>query len=258
MGVLNFVLRNHEKYSQHLIDTSEADIFLKKLEEENLTDLGYTECPFTWTNRRLKNQLTEQRLDIGLATDAWLDIFPNSTISNLPSLRYDHNPIILNTNPNWKQGHIPFKFFGPWLNHQDCKDIIVECWKKNHKGSFAIRIARKLRDVKVMVILWKKEIYGNIKTNLEDSLQHLDWVTKNQFSINRERDINGAKKKVEHWQNVQECFWKTKSRDQLIKLGDRNTKFFHDSTKKRYKWNKIDYIQKEDGTWIHNSKDVTN
>ncbi|XP_026451923.1 uncharacterized protein LOC113352302 [Papaver somniferum] len=206
MGDLNFVLHDHEKLSQHPINSCEATIFLEKLEEANLTDLGYTKCPFTWKNRRVGLRLTEKRLDRGLSNEDWLDLFPNSTISNLPAIGSDHNPIILNTNSNWKQGHIPFKFFGSWLDHQYCKDIIAECWKKNHKGSLAIKIARKLRDIKVKIKLWNKEVYGNIKTNLEESLQYLDWTTKNQFNNNKGNDIREAKKVVDHWKNVQETF----------------------------------------------------
>ncbi|XP_026397473.1 uncharacterized protein LOC113292854 [Papaver somniferum] len=169
MGDLNFVLHEHEKYSQHPIDNCEADIFLNKIEAANLTDLGYTKCPFTWTNRRNGIHLTEQRLDKGLANESWLDLYPNSTISDLAAIGSDHNPILLNTNPSWTPGHIPFKFFGPWLDHKYYKTIIEECWKTNHKGSLAIKIYRKLRDVKITLKRWNKEVYGNIHTNLEDS-----------------------------------------------------------------------------------------
>ncbi|XP_026433813.1 uncharacterized protein LOC113331308 [Papaver somniferum] len=221
MGDLNFVLHDHEKFSQHHIDSYEANIFLEKLEASNLTDVGYIKCPFAWTNRRVGHHLTEQRLDRGIANERWLETHPNSTISNLPAIGSDHNSILLNTNPNWKQGHIPFKFFGPWLDHQDCKEIIAKCWKTRHKGSLAIKIARKLRDIKVKLKKWNKEIYDNIKKNLEESFQHLEWITKNQFNNNRGQAIRDAKKKVEHWQNIQESLWKTKSRYHLIKLGDK-------------------------------------
>ncbi|XP_026417281.1 uncharacterized protein LOC113312760 [Papaver somniferum] len=203
MGDCNFVLHEHEKFSQHPINQAEADIFLRKIEEAHFSDLSYTECPFTWTNKRTGPHLTEQRLDIGLPNEAWLDIQPNTTISNLTAIGSDHNLIIINTNPNWKLGQIPFKFFGPWINHEDCKSIIVECWNTVHKGSLSIKIARKLRDIKVRLKQWNKEVYGNIK------------------------------------------------------LGDRNTGYFHIAIKKRYRRNKIDSIQKEDGTWIQDNAEIT-
>ncbi|XP_026378362.1 uncharacterized protein LOC113272779 [Papaver somniferum] len=119
-----------------------------------------------------------------------------------------------------------------------------------------IKVARKLRDIKVKLKKWNKEVYGNIKTNLEYNIQHLDWITKIQFNNNRGQAIRDAKKKVEHWQNIQESFWKTKSRDQLIKLGDKNTIYFHISAKKRYRRNKIVSIQQENGNWLHNSNEI--
>ncbi|XP_026430966.1 uncharacterized protein LOC113328090 [Papaver somniferum] len=257
MGDYNFVLHDQEKFSQHPINQVEADIFLNKIEEANLSDLSYTECPFTWTNKRSGTQLTEQRLDRGLDNEAWLDNHPNTTISNLTGLGFDHNPIILNTNPSWRHGQIPFRFFGPWIDHEDCKSIIADCWKITHKGSLAIKIARKLRDIKVKQKKWTKEVYDNIKTNLEDCIKHLDWITKNKFTSSKGAELKEARIHMAHWKHVQESFWKTKSIDLHIKLGDKNTGYFHIAANKRYRRNRIDFIQQEDGTWIHDTAEIT-
>ncbi|XP_026457599.1 uncharacterized protein LOC113358288 [Papaver somniferum] len=253
----NFVLHDHEKFSQHPINQAEADIFLKKIEEANISDLSYTECHFTWTNKRSGTQLTKQRLDRGLANEACLDNHPNTTISILTALGSDHNPIILNTNPRWRHGQIPFRFFGPWLDHEDCKSIIADCWKITHKGSLGIKIARKLRDIKVKIKKLNKEVYGNIKTNLEDCIKHLDWITKNQFTSSRGAALKEARIQVAHWKHVQESLWKTKTRDLHINLGDKNTGYFHIAAKKRYRRNMIDSIKQEDGTWIHDTAEIT-
>lgn len=62
--------------------------------------------------------------------------------------------------------------------------------------------------------------------------------------------LNAARKKVNDWIDIEEIFWKTKSRDQTIKLGDINTKFFHWSTKRRTRRNIIKPIQDENDNWI--------
>ncbi|XP_026435813.1 uncharacterized protein LOC113333602 [Papaver somniferum] len=123
----NFILHDNEKYSTQPLDNVESNLFSNKIIDLDLNDLGSTGCPFTWSNKKSGPALTEQRLDKGLATESWMLMYPNSTITNLLAIGSDHHPILLNTNLTWSTGKIPFKFFGPWLDHKDCKDIIAEC-----------------------------------------------------------------------------------------------------------------------------------
>ncbi|KAM2454073.1 hypothetical protein PS1_014221 [Malus domestica] len=47
----------------------------------------------------------------------------------------------------------------------------------------------------------------------------------------------------------EERYWKLKSRNQWIKEGDKNTKFFHAQIMKRRRCNKIVGLEDEQGTW---------
>ncbi|XP_026458491.1 uncharacterized protein LOC113359006 [Papaver somniferum] len=256
IGDFNFILHDFEKYSTQPLDNAEANIFSNNIIDLDLNDLGSTGFLFTWTNKRSGSALTKQRLDRGLATESWILLYPNSTITNMLAIGSDHHPILLNTNPHWSTGKIPFKFFGPWLDHKDCKDIIFECWQKNLSGSSAFLIARKLKEVKMKLKIWNKEVYGNIKTNIEECNQHLHWLQENYFNQDRSKALQTAMKVLREWQDIEENFWKIKSRDQYIKLGDKNTSYFHITTKRRLRRNKIDTIQDSSGNWIENYQDI--
>ncbi|XP_026420206.1 uncharacterized protein LOC113316202 [Papaver somniferum] len=210
IGDFNFILHDNEKYSTQPLDSVEANIFSKKIVDLDLIDLGSTGCPFTWSNKRSGPALTEHRLDRGLATESWLLLYPNSTITNLLAIGSDHQPILLNTNPHWCTGKIPFNAF---------------------------LIARKLKDIKLKLKVWKKEVYGNIKSNIEESKQHLHWLQANYFKYNRGESLKNANQVLREWQDIEEKFWKTKSRDQFIKLGDNNASYFHRTTKCRLRRN---------------------
>ncbi|XP_026385041.1 uncharacterized protein LOC113280657 [Papaver somniferum] len=77
------------------------------------------------------------------------------------------------------------------------------------------------------------------------------------FDNTRGHVISEANDNIKHWYNIQESFWKTMSRDQSIELGDRNTKFFRDSARKRMKRNKIDAIQNAKGDWLSDNSAIT-
>jgi hypothetical protein len=44
-------------------------------------------------------RVVEERLDRALVTNAWMNIFPRSMLSNLISGASDHSPILLETEP---------------------------------------------------------------------------------------------------------------------------------------------------------------
>ncbi|XP_026437705.1 uncharacterized protein LOC113335903 [Papaver somniferum] len=256
IGDFNFILHDNEKYSTQPLDNIEANIFSNKIVDLDLNDLGSVGFPFTWSNKRSGHALTEHRLDRGLANEPWLLLHPNSTVTNILAIFSDHHPILLNTNPNWRTGKIPFKFFGPWLDHKDCKDIVTECWQRNLSGSSAFIIARKLKDIKLKLKVWNKEVYGNIKTNIEESKQHLNWLQEHYFKQDRSEALKTATQVLREWKDIEEKFWKIKRRDQFIKLGDKNTIYFHRNTKCRIRRNTIDSIQDSAGNWIEDYHEI--
>ncbi|XP_026396223.1 uncharacterized protein LOC113290848 [Papaver somniferum] len=204
------------------MNVNEASIFNEKILDPDLIDLDFTGCPFTWSNKRKGHALTEQRLDRGPANDDWLLIYPNTTITSMLAIGSDHHLVLLNSNPHWKNGKIPFKFFGPWLDHDECRKIIVDCWENAIPGSSAFSVARKLKDIKLQIRVWNKDVYGNIKTNIDESKQYLNWLRIHYFKEDRGQVLADARKQLKNWLDIEEKFWKTKSRDQLIKLGDQN------------------------------------
>ncbi|XP_026396611.1 uncharacterized protein LOC113291274 [Papaver somniferum] len=101
-----------------------------------------------------------------------------------------------------------------------------------------------------------KEVYGNIKTNIEESKQHLNWLQGNYFIHDRSEAIKAAMQVLRDWQDIEERFWKTKSRDQFIKFGDKNTSYFHRATKCRIRRNRIDSIQDSAGNWTEDCQEI--
>ena len=58
------------------------------------------------------------------------------------------------------------------------------------------------------------------------------------------------------WLIRSEILWCKISRELWLKLGDKNSKFFHLSMVIRRRNNNVDAIKKEDGIWIHDSNQI--
>ena len=49
----------------------------------------------TWAKCKGKHDAIEDKLDRGLATFDWMDLFPNFKLTNFVAARFDHSPILL-------------------------------------------------------------------------------------------------------------------------------------------------------------------
>ena len=81
-----------------------------------LMDLGFQGPRFTWTNKNpIWQHNVKERLDRGLGNAKWKLLFPAAEISHLPHVKFDHCPILLNTNPSEQKAPKPFWFEQMWL-----------------------------------------------------------------------------------------------------------------------------------------------
>jgi hypothetical protein len=52
----------------------------------------------------------KEHLDWGLSNHLWVLLFPNSHLTHLPALEFDHNPLLLSTSENCPNISKPLKF----------------------------------------------------------------------------------------------------------------------------------------------------
>ena len=66
-----------------------------------LLDLGFQGPRFMWTNKNpIWQHNIKERLDRGLGNAKWKLLFLTAEISHLPHVKFDHCPILLNTDPS--------------------------------------------------------------------------------------------------------------------------------------------------------------
>lgn len=90
--------------------------FREAIQDSLLIDIPLQGHPFTWSRGRCTESFKVERLDRALATQEWLDLFPNVCLTNGVEDRSDHTPLWLKL---WerrrKGGPRPFRFKNAWL-----------------------------------------------------------------------------------------------------------------------------------------------
>ncbi|KAG8478166.1 hypothetical protein CXB51_027946 [Gossypium anomalum] len=101
-----------------------------------LQDLGFKGPLFTWHCSNLF-----ERLDRALRNEVWLEFYPSSLVSHLPTIKSDHRPLIFNFNSDTNTFFDrPFRFLASWREHPNFSDFVVDNW--NFDGNITNTIAR--------------------------------------------------------------------------------------------------------------------
>lgn len=127
----NAILHSSEKQSRFPPHFKQMDDFHGLLDACNLADLGFIGYPFTWNNKRLGLDNTQERLDRVVVNTGWREKFQDSSVTHLFSHASDHKPILLHA---WYAQRYrgrstrAFRFEEAWLTRDDCEKVIREAW----------------------------------------------------------------------------------------------------------------------------------
>ena len=79
---------------------------------------------------------------------------------------------------------------------------------------------------------------------------------KESDSVNRKEKVTELKAQLKAAYTEEENFWSQKTRINWLKVGDKNTKYFHAHVKGRRTNNRIRKLQKENGSWTENEEEL--
>ncbi|XP_074342277.1 uncharacterized protein LOC141679769 [Apium graveolens] len=213
--------------------------------EYGLTDLGFVGEKYTWEKSRGTSNWVQERLDRGLATQDWRNLFPLAEVQVLEVATSDHLPLHLQLN---KKVYVPrgrcFKFENVWLKEKDCINLVQTSW--NH--SEGKEILEKIHYCCVKLDEWGGGVSQEYKRKLDSCrIQMRKLRTRRDFA--GARMYNAVRWEYMNFLEKQEVYWKQRAKQFWLQEGDRNTKFFHRNTSVRKKQNSVQKIKDEDGIW---------
>jgi len=118
------------------------------IDELKLCDLAATGQRFTWMNNREDGDFVMERLDRAFASVCWVNSYPLYSLRNLPIIRSDHGPIILDLEVQGPFRKRPFRFEQMWLTHPRCREMVQQAWDVQSHGPRAIRLRNNILNVK--------------------------------------------------------------------------------------------------------------
>jgi hypothetical protein len=212
----------------------------------DLHDVGYSGDPFTWRRGRIR-----ERLDRATANSDWLAMHPDASLTHLESIKSDHRPILLDTEPHVSvPNHSPsMKFEAKWFKEDSFREVVETAWASAGSAVGNANVLAKLAHMHASLHAWDKEILQKPKRRLKNAQRKLERALTGPLSEENETIAKEQSALIELLLEQDEVHWMQRSRANWLQQGDRNTAFFHQFATARRKKNMIKKL-KHNNIWV--------
>ena len=214
VGDFNEIAYAHEKIGGNKPKDYKMRLYREKMDDCNLSDLGYIGSKFTWFNKR-KNQPIFERLDRCWASPNWITAYPSAIANNLPRLSSDHNPILLTLKPIMSnRPKKMFKFEPFWLAEHSFSPWVNMKW-----DGYQDNLNTKLGSLRSDLPSWVDDncnLFKNkskIMARLRGAQNALQLDPFNSFLFDLESKLSSE---LNSLLDQEEYFWQTRSRSNSI------------------------------------------
>lgn len=135
--------------------------------------MGFSSNLYTLNNGRDGSANIQARLDRGFVNAVWRLLFPEASISHLPSIQFDHKPLLITTSSLDSFLPRPFRFEAMWTLNSSSNDIVHKAWSSSVSGSPLFQLASCLKITKSALKLWNKKVLGNISYNISNTREDI-------------------------------------------------------------------------------------
>ena len=186
-GDFNEVLNLNEKLGGRDRRANLVNDFREALKDCDLTGLGSTGYPFTWSNRRFGVNIIEERLDRFLGNSSWRESFQEKTAQNLISWSSDHSPIMMEVLEKGRGNRYSRKTFhrthyeDMWSPYEKCKEIVKNEWMEgiSWKGGNSAEIFKRIsKESLANLRIWIREEFDGRKRKLQQLKKKLKDLKK--------------------------------------------------------------------------------
>uniref|UniRef100_A0A803QLX3 Reverse transcriptase domain-containing protein n=1 Tax=Cannabis sativa TaxID=3483 RepID=A0A803QLX3_CANSA len=246
IGDLNVIMNAEEKEGGKRFHDKEGELLRDFLFDTGGIDLGCEGGCTTWQNSRNARGRIRKRLDRVVAKAEWCIDFQKAKVVKFPILGSDHAPICLQTSGDNLKLRYPFRFLEVWTSHPDCERVVRGAWNQSES-----LLVRKLANTKWELKKWNQEVFGFCDRKLVSLRRQLGEIQRDtitQENVQREAEVQ---LEILEMEGRMDRIWRQKSRENWIRFGDANSKFFHSSTIINRRRNSINSVEVSPGVWVN-------
>ncbi|KAL6126472.1 hypothetical protein ACLB2K_074521 [Fragaria x ananassa] len=255
VGDFNEIQWSFEKWGGAPPDIWRIKLFQSFISNAHLRDLNFQGLEFTWFAMRNRRVYIKQRLDRAMANVEWCSNQTRTQVFHLPKVGSDHRPIFVDTLPSEIKGKPLFRYEQFWNEHTECIPLIREVWKYEHMASPMQNLISNLGASCQALKKWSQTAFPTSHAQVRSLVKDLE-ALYNFENVDIAPEAKEITESISSLWRRDELYWQQRSRISWLKAGDRNSKFFYQSTLQRRHFNKILRLKNEAGAWIHEEKEI--
>jgi hypothetical protein len=240
-GDFNEILDNSEKVRGRQRPNYLMENFRSTLEVCGLYEI-YSKGPmWTWNNGRGGEDFTMERLNRTVANHAWMIRFTKVEASFEIAIFSDHLHLFINTDgqPMQRRKGRGFRYEAKWAENKEYKEVIKKIWRVKTPCNGTWKSVRsKLKDSKGGLLEWQR-VHGR------KGYQEIHKISEKLLRVqamNDGSDLSSLKKIKDELavkQKEEDVFWQQRARENWLRHGDKNTKYFQACMNQKKKANII-------------------
>jgi hypothetical protein len=142
----------------------------------------------------------------------------------------DHLPLVVAldcTRANYNIRPRVFRYAAGWGKHKENKETIKKIWrvKKTQINSWA-QVRNKLETSKKAIVQWRKKKAQEGDHGVKEKIGRLKNL-REQGGVEVHEDISLLQSEINNIMEDEDLKWKQLAKEHWLKLGDKNTKFYH-------------------------------
>ncbi|KAK1309261.1 hypothetical protein QJS10_CPA09g00565 [Acorus calamus] len=234
--------------------TSDVEDFRHWVNCGELLPLHHQGPPFTWSNNRQRPHRIWERLDRAFTSSAWQELFPNTAASVLPRTCSDHAPLLIDSSPPTPHGFKPFRFEQFWFQYPDLSDTVRQAWRMSSRASPMGQVQQKIHHTQRSLRSWNRHRVGDLRQQVDNANNSLNSLLSKEQAGSGSNVLDAQIRSNTHLvyalENQWEIFWAQRARDNWLRHGDQNTKYFQAKVQRRRSRNRISQIRSLEGVQI--------
>jgi hypothetical protein len=136
-----------------------------------------------------------------------------------------------------------------WMKHEGYKSMIQEAWDSNPSVDSGIAgFWHKLRAMSRDMKRWSFDTFGSVQAELKALRGKLEAAKIEQLVSGSAAEVKEIEKKLHDLYEKEEIMYRQRSRQEWLKAGDRNTKYFQNRASHRKCKNTVKELRREDGS----------
>jgi hypothetical protein len=250
MGDFNEIVSLSELKGSTTRARKQMEDFQNTLADCHLCDLGFNGPKYTWNNGREGAAFTKERLDRAVANAEWRIMFENVDVQVMARRSSDHHPLLLTFNgvsnaAQRKKGS--FRMETHWVRRDDFMETVKNTWggrggRRDPWGNIKGKLEKCQKTIKVWV---RKSVQATEKKIQEKSQKLVHFQMKDGESARKEEAL--IKGEIHDLLEQEEVKWKQRAKEDWLRYGDRNTKYFHACATQKKRRNTVEQIKNEEG-----------